>query len=301
MTTSKILKVVNRQLIRRRLPHGLISWRYLLPGQPEYVKIHRQLWLMGRHPSLPLPLYLLLELLLWLRWVCWYCWKQSWELVRHHGAKIKGDTGIAPRVLLWRLLSPGIGHCMPPHEVYCFGLYLPDKAATAWQYVFIQETSTFHSMRSTGLPDTATSQRVIQDKFELAKVLGKHGIPMVPTVALIPRATQFDPSSLIKLSPRLFCKPRHGSAARNNFIIEQTDDMNSPAITAVNNCKRTSISPEDALREAMQHDDFLVQPLLTNHPELAPLSFNGDAITVRIVTENPVSPQSNYAVLEIPA
>ena len=52
---------VYRQLWLRRLPHGTLSWRFLLPGADSQLRLHRQWWLDS--PSrLPQPLWLLLEL-----------------------------------------------------------------------------------------------------------------------------------------------------------------------------------------------------------------------------------------------
>lgn len=296
-----LLKYLRRNLLRRAIPHGLVSWRYLLPSHPPQLRIHLRLWLLGRDQRLPLPLYLLMELFLWLRWVAFACWWQSWHAVRLRGDEIREREDISKGYQIWRLLSLGLGHCIPPREIYAFGLYRPTAGRFIWDYVYLHETSAYHGWRSSCLPDRAVSMALVQDKSGLAKLLSGHNIPMAPVMELIPRSTPFDPASQLLAYPRLFCKPRHGSASRDNFVIEQQSSGEPPAIYAVINGMKSLATDFDKLHKAMEQDDFLVQPKLTNHPELAPLSATEDAITVRIITELDSSGASCYsATLEIP-
>ncbi len=300
MTAKRLLTAVARHL-RRSLPHGVISWRYLLPRQPAAVRIHRQLWLLGRPSRLPLPLFLLLELILWLRWVGYACWRQCWRAVRQRGADIRAREGIGMARQLWRLLALGLGHCIPPGEACAFALYRPGTAMAVWDHVFVHEASAFHRWRSAGLPDHVTSQELIRDKVRLATELSEYGIPMAPTLVLVPRAAPYDPAPALQTAPRLFCKPRHGSASRDAFVIEQGGSDRQPMIFAVVNGLKMQPATLGALRAAMAEDDFLVQPLLANHPDLAPLSAGNDAVTVRIITEHdPAGMRCSHAVLEVP-
>ena len=302
MPVKRLLAFADRHFLRRALPHGIVSWRYLLPHLPPKVTIHRQFWLMGKDHRIPLPLFLLIELLLWLRWVTFACWRRSWRAVQLRGGEIGEREGISKVVLLLRVLTMGLSHCIPPGEIFAFGLYRRTSKQDVWDYVFTNEVPAFHSWRNTRLGEHSASLALVQDKSGLADLLATHGIPMAPVLAVIQCGASFDPSPWLQNAPRLFCKPRHGSASRDAFVIERRDEEKKPAVFAVKNGMKAQPSCLDSLQNAIGKDDFLVQPLMGNHPLFAALCPTEDAITLRIITENhPFHGICCYsATLEIP-
>ena len=285
MQVKRFFAFADRYFIRRALPHGIVSWRYLLPHPPPKVLIHRRLWFMGRDPRIPLPLYLIIEVLLWLRWVAFGCWWNSLRTVRRRGRDVRQGEGIAMAVQLMRVLALSLCHCAPPGEIYAFALYRPGAKETVWEYVFVHEISAFHSWRNAGLVGSRDSSALLQDKFRLAELLSSNGIPMAPLLELAPRGAPFDPTPFLRSSARLFCKPRHGSAGRDAFVIEGGGNGEYPAIFAVISGLKGKPATAASLRTAMGRDDFLIQPLMENHPRFAALSPAGDAITLRVITE----------------
>jgi len=79
-------------------------------------------------------------------------------------------------------------------------------------------------------------------------------------------------------------KPRHGSASHAAFVIEQPGNDRQPAVFAVTNGMKGEPATFEALRMAMDRDDFLVQPLRENHQLFVPLCPSGDAVTLRNIT-----------------
>ncbi|MDA8429936.1 MAG: hypothetical protein M0T70_11850 [Geobacteraceae bacterium] len=302
MSVKRLFAAAGQYFLRRSLPHGIISWRYLLPNPPAKVRIHRQLWFTTRDRRIPLPLFLLIELLLWLRWVTFACWHRSWRAVQLRGPEICAREGIGKGTLLLRLLTMSLCHCISPAEIFAFGLYRSDSSHKVWEYVFSHETSAFHRWRDVRPGESAAALALIQDKSGLAALLASHGVPMAPVLAVIPRGASFNPDPWLHDTPRLFCKPRHGSASRDAFVIERRDDRDTPAIFAVMNGMKMRHSSMDALHKALAGDDFLVQPLMGNHPLFAPLVLSEDAVTLRIITElHPDQGIRCYsATLEIP-
>jgi hypothetical protein len=292
----------NRYLLRRALPHGIINWRYLLPHPHPKVRIHRQLWLMGRHPRIPLTLYFLIELLLWLRWVTFACWRRSWRAVQRRGAELGEQEGIGKSTLLIRVLAMSLCHCIPPGEIFAFGLYRRTSKQDVWDYVFNHEAPAFHRWRDIRPGESAAALALVQDKSGLTDLLATHGIQMAPVLEVIPHGALFDPAPWLQNDPRLFCKPRHGSGSRDAFIIERRDEEKKPAVFSVKNGMKAQPSSLDSLQKAIGNDDFLVQPLMGNHPLFARLCPTEDAITLRIITENhPAHGICCYsATLEIP-
>lgn len=301
MTLKQLFKAAKRHLLYRALPHGLVSWRYLLLNQPAQVRLHRQLWLMGRDQRLPISLYLFMELFLWLRWQLFTAWRRSWQVVKRCGTEIALKEGIGTATLLVRLLSTSLCHCIPPGEVITFGLYRRDTRQHLWDYVFTHEAGAFHRWRNSRTNDSAGALRLVQDKHALDNLLSTHGIPMVPILAVIPRGATADLTLPLQSYPRLFCKPRHGSASRDNFVVEQSVKHESPVIFDVVSGVKTKPTNVNALSKAMACDDFLIQPLMENHPLFAALVPSGDAITLRIITEPSDTGTRCYsATLEIP-
>jgi hypothetical protein len=70
-----------------------------------------------------------------------------------------------------------------------------------------------------------------------------------------------------------------------------------------------ALAVETAWRELLELDNALIQPCLANHPELAPLSYNDDVITVRLISQwedrddglQPTQLNCLSAMLEVPA
>jgi hypothetical protein len=302
MQVKHLFASADRYFLRRALPHGVVSWRYLLPNPPPKVRIHRQLWLRGRDHRIPLPLFFFIELLLWLRWVSFASWRRSWRVVKHRSAEIGEREGTGKFILLLRVLTMSLCHCIPPAEIFAFGLYRRTSKQDVWDFVFPHEVSAFHRWRDVRPGESAAALALVQDKSGLAEFLADHGIPMAPVLGVIPRGAPFNPATHLQSSPRLFCKPRHGSASRDAFVIERRDDGETPAIFEVYNGMKVQPSSLDSVQKAIGKDDFLVQPLMDNHPLFAPLVRLEDAVTLRIITEQhpDLGARCYSAVLEIP-
>lgn len=99
---------------------------------------------MGRHPRIPLPLFLIMELQLWLRWVLFPCWRSCWRAVKLRGKAVAEQEGLGRLAQLEYLLYLGLCHCIPPAEVHAFRLYRDKSKQEFWDYVFIHEIQAFH-------------------------------------------------------------------------------------------------------------------------------------------------------------
>ena len=288
--------------LRRHLPHGVVSPRYLLPGQSRKIRIHRRLWHDGL-PQIPFPLYIMMESFLWLCWVLFFGWRSTLSLVRRAGPEIKSAEDIGMFTLFRRVLGITLFYCVPPAEVYAFRLYRTGAKAHVWDYVFTHEVHAFHHWRSSRRGNSVKSRMILSDKPQTAAILEDHGVGVVPILEVVPRCAKIDLSARLKEYPRLFCKPRRGSAGRGCFVVERPEHGTEPKVFRTEAGIVTKTSTWSCLLEAAARDDYLVQPFMTNHPALAGLCETQDAITVRIITQmqglNNVSIYS--AVLEVPA
>ena len=297
--TSVFLK---RELLRRSLPHGLVSPRYLLPCQSRKIRIHRRLWSRA-FPRVPLPFFLLMEGFLCVRWVFFSSWRFTFLAVRRWGPGIRDREGMGMFTQFIRVQSMAVLHAVPPSEIYAFRLYGYDRDTRVWNYVFTHELPAFHRWRDSQHGKTGESARLLGDKSLSAAMLGKRGVPVVPDLQLIPRDADFDLSACLKEYSRLFCKPRNGSAGRGCFVVEMQETNAAPIVYNTEAGVVLKRSTWSCLMKASARDDYLVQPFMTNHPSLAGLCEMEDAITVRIITEMQDSKTVRIysVVLEIPA
>lgn len=300
MSAGRLATHLKRHVLRRSLPHGIVSWRYLSPRPPEKIRLHRGLWLRAKHPCIPLPLYFALEIFLWLRWVSFACWRSCWHVMAHRGKAVTEQDKIGRVAQLGHLLRLGLCHCIPPGEAYSFGLYRRESRQDFWNYVFLHEVIAFHRWRGAKIGETPESLAMLQDKHRLTEFLGSRNIPMAPILAMVPRGGSFDPMPFLQTYGRVFCKPRRGSASRDAFVIESREK--TFAVFAVKSGMKAHLCSPDRLNKAILRDDFLVQPFLENHPAFATLCPAGDVATLRVITEiHPMSEIACYcATLEIP-
>lgn len=302
MSVKRLFAFADRYFLRRALPHGIINWQYLLPNPPPKVRIHRHLWLQGRPPRIPFALFFLIEFVLWMRWVTFAGWRRSWRAVQRRGGAITEREGISKALQLKHVLFMSLCTCIPPSEIYAFGLYRYRTKQELWDYVYTHELPAFHLWRNARPGESRESSSLLQDKFRLTNMLVAHGVPMAPVLGVIPRGAEFDPAPYLQNAPRLFCKPCHGSGSRDAFVIECRGEETRAAIFAIKSGMKAQPSSHDCLQKAMARDDFLVQPFMGNHPFLAALCPTKDAVTLRLITEiHPLHGISCYcATLEIP-
>jgi len=191
-----------RNTLGRRLPHGVVSLSYLLPGRSRKIQIHHHLWLQGIS-QVPFPLYIVVEIFLWLRWVLFSGWRGTLQSVRRLGPEIRDREGIGIFTQFKRVLCLALFYCVLPSEVYAFRLYRTDQKSTVWDYVFTHELPAFHRWRDSQHDEPSESLRLLGDKYLSAEMLRKHGVPVVPDLEMIPRYVGFDLSALLKEYSRL--------------------------------------------------------------------------------------------------
>lgn len=290
-TYGKVVPYVRGEVLRRRLPHGLISWRYLWPGRNQSIRQHRHFW-WHTPTRLPRPLWLLLQLWLYARWLGWYGWLAGWRSVRQHGAAVRAETGMSPLRQLLRVLRLALGRCMPPRMIYHYRLYLPDSQP--WAYVADNETTAFHRWRD-GL-SAPRGVPTLADKWLCSQRLTAIGVPVAQTLLLLPR-TATEPDWQTFTGP-LFLKPRAGSAGRHCFYLDPGQDY--PHWRQYGPVPSAGLEAQRHWRQARAKHDYLVQPCYRNALPLRHLA--EEAITLRVLSTRTGDGISvELAWLEIPS
>jgi len=203
--TQKFLHRLQNEVLKRRLPHGLLGPLYLWPGCNHKIRAHRTLWWKaGEH--WPRSIWLALQLVVYFRWIflvgplaCITTWKR-WR------AEDRENYPIFTLLILMRL---ALFWCIPPHQVRQFGLLKHPRSFL--NYVYSHEISAYHALRSDRLGQASSKSKILQDKLYLTKELSKKAIPMAPIIRHVECA--LPPPSFIKLDLELtdvFCKTRSG-------------------------------------------------------------------------------------------
>lgn len=280
--TQKLWRLLQRKFCLRRLPHGLLSIRYLWPGDDGRVRVHRTLW-WANGDAWPRPIWLLMEAWLWLAWVGFWAWVACWRLNRYRqrtGNNLAGDWQPASDL---RLLWLALAWCIPPRDSICFGLHRNPDAAM--DYVYDHELAAWHRRRSLSLGLSVSSLQLLQDKPRLCEFLCELGLPMAPILAVVPwDAPAVDLASYLSEHDEVFCKMRSGNQGRGAFAAWR-QEQGIAGQTHTGQPLPDTRAVENAWRELLALDDALIQPRLKNHPALSPLGLPDEAITVRYISE----------------
>ncbi|MFM2484970.1 sugar-transfer associated ATP-grasp domain-containing protein [Celerinatantimonas yamalensis] len=278
---NKVVHALIRDWVRRSLPHGLMSWRYLFTTNDRRLKLHRDFWWHNRG-AWPRPLWCLLQMWLWLRWLCWGSWRASYRSLKRHGASVKQCTGLSLWEQYWRVQHLALCWCVPPNTVYCFGLHLHPQQLL--DYVFDHELPSYHNRQSMPLGLRPASLVQLQDKQALADMLSAQGFHVVATQALLPRYSQQSLAALLCQTTPCFIKSRSGNQGRGAFaVFPQADQLTGKTFTG--KVLTTTAEVELAWQQLLQNDDVLIQPLLQNHPSLAHLCRAQEVITLRYISQ----------------
>ncbi|WP_321325285.1 sugar-transfer associated ATP-grasp domain-containing protein [uncultured Parasphingorhabdus sp.] len=276
---AKLCGVLRRELWRRNIPHGMISWRYLFASSPQ-LAAHREIFWTAL-PGLPKPLYLILEIILWLKWATLYGWLALFRVLRRYGGLVRDERGIPVYRQFFRLVRLSIGACMPPADVYRFGLV--EHPGCLWNFVSDRHIAAFHRWRNSRQPISSHEYSRLGNKAVTTGILLSRGIPMAPILATVSSTASLDFLDALNAHRHLFCKSRSGNRGLGAFECWQTEQ------TIEGRMFEGEALPDQqsviaAWESLLERDHALVQPALQNHPQLAPLVPDGRAITVRCIT-----------------
>jgi hypothetical protein len=283
MSWPWVARALYRGIWQRHLPHGLVSWRYLLPGD-ERLDLHRRLW-WDAPRRLPRALWLGLEAWLWLRWIGFDAWHASWRVVRRFGPEIRASEGLSLGRQGLRTLSLALAWCITPADVYRFRLYRDPFAAL--DYVYGNELQAYHHRLNAARGLTRASMALLQDKRRQTEALALDGIPMAPILAHLPHGASTPLAGLLEIGHAYFCKTCSGNRGEGAFTVWRTPDGLHGRMLSGARLESTD-AVETAWSRLLALDEALIQPRLANHPQLAPLALGEDAITVRFILKTAV-------------
>lgn len=293
---------IYRHLIRRRLPYGLFSWRFILPCQSKSVRFHREL-AMAHFPQIPRVLFLPVMLFTGFRWMFFYSPYYTFKMVRRRGKTLAAEIHLSVWQQYWRVLAVSMAHGLAPSEWYRYHLYQKDSKSL-WEYVYDQEVATFHAYRNRGRPYYKEHVALLGDKYRFEQLLKEHGVPGAGTITMLPQHTsdfRFQLEKLVRQHGELFCKRRTGNQGRGAFraFLEEGQLQLQPRGEVVLATNKV----DDFLTANIGQHYYLIQPNHVNHHSLRTYTkdYLHPACTIRIIShfENG-SVKPEFAVMHWP-
>lgn len=280
---------------RRRLAAGLVRmWRneiaylqptvlfslgYLCRSLPPEQALHRALWWRNRN-RLPRLLWLPLQLLRILHWR-WFGYRRAvTAAVVAYGERIANDEGIPVAEQRDRIAVWARQWCIMPDEAYAFGLYREGRDGLLRLYA--GELQSFHQWMNAKRGAQRADYHAVQDKQYLADRLSELGIPVAATLNAKQGGFEQLESALAAM-PAVFCKLRYGSRGESAFRVESSAD-GLIGRTLAGKLLDTEAAVLAAWSELAGKGPVLIQPYLSNHPQLQNLSDGAESITLRVIT-----------------
>lgn len=213
---------------------------------------------------------------LW-RWYVGEVFAGSLRQLRRHAAAVAAESGPPRAAQLRRMVRLSLRSPVPPAMYYKFGMYRPETAARADEFIHRHELKgVLYPLLNTGVPEADTE--ALNDKFAFARFCEEHDLPTAPTAAMVEGGSA---PGVVAPAEDLFVKPREdrgGKGAQLWTYSPGTDEFHCE--------RRGETVPREGLLKHLSRSangPLLVQRRLRAHPDLEDLAL--DAVpTCRVVT-----------------
>ncbi len=259
---ARIWRVLKRRVLLRKVPHTLVSWRFLLPCGGA-IGLHRSVFLRA-WPELPRLIYAGVVLYSLGFWFGYQGWAQMLRAYLRQAAGTAEQEGIQRLEQIGQLLV-AVSRGIPPHCYYGMQLYHVAPAQW-WAFVFEHELPHWHTVMQ-GKPSYTTTQRLLADKAHFAAYLHEQGLGAVPTLLRL-KAGAEPPWSELFEQRDLFFKPVSASRAEGCFSLRFNRDTKQYSMQDSQGLTTGELRIRPHIQQYLQQRDYLVQPLLFNESAL---------------------------------
>lgn len=286
---------LDSRILRRKSPHAILSWRYFLPRQSPHVLLHRKVFLRA-WPEYPRPVWALIALYSYPPWYLFHGWRQVLTIWRRRSPELSGRHGISRGRQLLDLLVLALGHSTPPAFYYQYKLYrVPESQWLG--FIYTHELPHWHRVMSPELG--RKTSHLMSHKHAFAGEMTRLGLPAVESASSVQKGGSI-PDGLLFSRQALFLKPESGSRKEGCFELHYDSSGQTYRLEGSDR-----IEGKEAILRRLEQEisrrDFLVQPLLRNHPLLVRHCKTRRLVTIRLVTIAGVSRgRMICANLEIP-
>jgi hypothetical protein len=291
------LSQIYKLIIRRTIPHAILSWRYFLPNQHYMVHLHRRNFLQAWE-SYPRVIWYLIALYSFTLWYLFHSWRQVYRVWKKCSTALLEQESISrPRQAL-DLTVLALLHSTPPVFYYSYHLYrYPEKE---WlNFIYTHELPHWHTMLS---PDISLrSKYLMSHKQDFALEMDRQGLPSIP-IFFESLPGDSIPEDFLFSQRSVFIKPVCGSRKEGCYALHYLPEKCEYELQGDNNMSITSQGEISSFVEAnTQSKHYLIQPLLTNHSQLSAHFRTNELIVIRLAT-NIIKgiPKIVCAELEVP-
>jgi hypothetical protein len=286
--TSKLTKFwleLRAKLLSIRQPITSFHWRFLLPNQSKSVNIHRYVFTHS-HTDFPIILSGLAYVYNLGRWWLYFAWIAIFKAYKKAGKKCLEEHSISKLKQLCDLFILAFGYCIPPMEYYVLRLYQWPR--TNWlDFTYDFQANSWHA--ALNYPNAKITQQLICDKAAFEMFLSEHRLPTIESLHVIKKGIEITPKELASLPETSFFKPTNGNRSAGCFALQKDDSIDHDAKLRFIWFKGGSEMPhKDSkdLNRLIASRDYLIQPLLKNHPDFEQLFGTDKLATIRLITCN---------------
>ena len=268
-----------KQFIRRPVPYAILSWRYLLPGQNEAVCIHKKVFLYA-WPDKPRIIWFVIALFSYTKWLAFQGWIKLWKVWKKRSPVLQEKYGISHNKQFFDLLKLVFLQTTPPGFYYRYRLYR--YTTLEWlNFIYTHELPNWHRVMSPDLsPKTAN---LLSDKAAFAQEMQKQGLPVIDGI-VIRKGSRLTQGQLFQQTS-LFLKPLCGSRKIGAYELEYHSSTDSYSLFVDEDNTIDSRGEIISFFQSLtEKQDYLIQPLLLNHPDMQRLSEFHSLITFRVIT-----------------
>lgn len=292
-----------KPFIRRTAPYAILSWRYLLPRQSAAVRLH-QLVFLHAFPGKPRVVWYVIALFSYTKWFAFQGGIQLCKTWKKYSLALQEQTGLSRNKQFADLLRLVFLQTTPPHFYYLYRLYR--YTTLEWlNFIYTHELPNWHQVMSPALGPKTTN--LLSDKTAFAEEMQKQGFPVIEGI-VIRKGNQLTKEQIFK-QRSLFLKPLCGNRKIGAYELEYHSSTDSYSLCVSENYTIDNRAEILSFFQSLtDKQDYLIQPLLLNHPDLQKLSdchslitfrvitvwTNNEALVVSAIAEFPVSDSSEY-------
>lgn len=269
---------LKHRVLKRRVPHAVLSWRYLLPGQSGYVRAHRKVF-FSAWQRLPRLGWLAIAVYSYLLWFLYQGWRQAWLVWRKNSLCYAQQKQVSRIRQLRDLLSLVFLQTTPPAFYYRYRL--SDYPKEQWlKFIYTHELPHWHLTFSPAI--SPQSERLMADKHLFASVMGNKGVPVVDGV-LFESGNELRYDSVFQ-GRSLFIKPQRGSQKQGCMALQYDVVHDNYRLDTASVVVTEPADIFDYLQRTIDRSPYLVQPMLENHQQLLEAVPCSHLVTFRVVT-----------------
>lgn len=291
MNIRKILRMLKR-------PAGVITWKFLTDRNNLFITQHRRalFYVPKEQPKL---LYWGVIILRQLCWWSYFGWSAFYRIWKTRKDWVTYPNNISSKKVFCDLFYLTFFHTIPPANYFILRLYNYPKAK--WmEFIYTHEVPRWQQSMNSKI--NKAGHRYINSKYYFFKKSIEKDIPVIPTLRYIKKGLKIKFEDIF-LEKSIFLKPDNANRSNGCFVLSYNPLLGTYKLISEKN-NTILHTPEEIIQqvnESLLHYDYLLQPLLQNHPIMEKLSSTKKLSTIRIITthhKETILPIS--AIIEIP-